>query len=146
MIYDLINFHDPYTFCAESREVAALAVLLLGPEYGAETEDEDPEKNVPVFLLGGSTLWYEDTFGRSPYKGLCALHKELEDALETLVLGNYSDRRIYESALDAIDDAKKREEFIATWNDKRRTSLTDVGARARELAKWLREKEFGDEP
>ena len=144
MIYELINIHDPYTFCAESREVAALTVLLMGPEYGAETEDENPEYSVPVFLLGGSYIWYMDTFGREPYGGLRALHKEVEAALQSLVIGSFADRKIYEMALDAIDDAKKREEFIATWNDKHRTSLTDVGARAQELAKWTSEKAYGD--
>ena len=53
MEYELYNPSDPYTFIAESREVAAIVVALISTTYGADTQDGNPENHIPIFLFGG---------------------------------------------------------------------------------------------
>lgn len=50
--------------------------------------------------------------------------------------GHFQDRKMYQSALNAIGDDEKREKFIAEWQDGR-SSLNDIGNYAHALAKKL---------
>lgn len=137
MEYELINPSDPYTFIASSNEIAALTVFCLSTNYGAKAKDGSFE--VPVFIFGGSAEWYEEQFGHSIDFKLDENREELANALGSFMYGGFEDRKRYQSALKAIDDDKKREEFIAEWQDGR-SSLNDIGNYAHELAKKLREK------
>ena len=119
MEYEFINPSDPYTFRAKDRETAALVVFLLGTAYGAKSERDIEDENVPVFLFGGGKEWYEETFGRTPDDGLKALKGNVADALDSFMLGHFKDRRVYEAALEAIDDPEKRERFKEEWLDSR---------------------------
>ncbi|MCL2563124.1 MAG: hypothetical protein FWE08_03715 [Oscillospiraceae bacterium] len=135
MQYKINNPSDPYTFLAESREVAALVILLLGPAYGATPESG--EKGVPIFMLGGATEWYEGTFGRTPDEGVKALGADVADALESVMLGSFEDRRRYTAALEAIDDPEKRRRFMEEWQDGR-TSMNNIGKRCHDIARAIR--------
>lgn len=142
MEYELINLSDPYTFVATDREVAALVVGCFGTAYGADTKDEDREQSVPIFLLGGIAdynTWYVETFGRTPTEGLDVRKREVAEALLSMMLGRFEDRRKYEAALTAIDDPAKKEKFIADWQDGR-TSLNDIGTAAHIVGKKLMEE------
>ena len=140
MEYELINPSDPYTFVAADLEVAALTVFLLSHTYGAESKDG--EETVPIFILGGSPRdWYKTQFGRTPDEGLKARYAEVADALESVLLGTFEDRRRYQAALDAISDAEKRKQFIKAWQDGR-SSLCDIGPHAHIMAKCMRETEL----
>lgn len=133
-IYELINPSDPYTFLAESHEVAALTVFLLSTAYGAESEDKNCD--VPVFLFGGSREWYMEKFKRTPDEGLSCLKEEVGNALLSFVFGGFLDRRRYEAALSAITDESRKEEFINAWNNDR-TSMNDIGTYAHETGRRL---------
>lgn len=132
MEYELINPSDPYTFIASSNEVAALVVFLLSTSYGAKAKDGSFE--VPIFMFGGAAEWYQEKFGHSTDVGLSENKEEVANALESMMYGSFKDRKRYQSALKAIDKDKKREEFIAEWQDGR-SSLNDIGNYAHELAK-----------
>lgn len=134
MQYELINPSDPYTFLAETKEIAALTVFVLSTAYGAKSESGEDE--IPVFILGGSKEWYLEQFGRTPDEGLEAEKRRVAEALQSFMLGNFRDRKRYEAALNAITDEEKREEFIELWQDGR-SSLNDIGTYAHELGRKL---------
>ena len=135
MEYELINPSDPYTFIASDLEVAALVVFSISTLYGAESKDRDG--NVPVFIFGGAKEWYQESFGRTPDDGMEARKNEVAEALDSFMYGHFEDRRRYESALQAITEQEKKEEFIAAWQDGR-SSLNDIGTYAHMLAKKIR--------
>jgi len=115
MLYEMINPSDPYAFEAEPHEAAALAMLLLGPAYGAETENGDDKPRVPVFLFGGAEAWYAAKFGRTAQEGIEALEAEAAAALGSVVLGGFADRRRHDAAVSAIGDPAKRQAFEGEW-------------------------------
>ena len=137
MEYELINPSDPYTFIASSNEVAALTVFCLSTGYGAKAKDESFE--VPIFMFGGDAKWYHEQFGQSPAYGVSKNRIEVANALESFMYGGFEDRKRYQAALKAIDDDKKREDFIAEWQDGR-SSLNDIGNYAHALAKKLKDE------
>lgn len=139
--YELINPSDPYTFLADDLETAALVVFALSTAYGAKSKDGDEE--VPVFLFVGAEeaeKWYTEQFGRSPEDGTIAKKKQLASAFESVMLGNFEDRRRYAAALEAITDPNKRDEFISVWQDGC-SSVNDIGTYCHNLAKALKERE-----
>ena len=138
MQYEIINPSDPYTFLAESLEVAALVIFILGGNsYGAKPEDENAE-GVPVFVLGGALEWYQKTFQRPLDEAIKVLGLDVANALQSVMLGSFEDRRRYEAALTAIDDPEKRQAFMEKWQDSR-SSLNDIGGRSHALARAIRE-------
>lgn len=134
MEYKLVNPSDPYTFIADDLETAASVVFLVNTIYGATNKEGKVE--VPVFIFGGAEEWYIEQFGRSSYDGLKAKKKQVAEALNSVVLGDFEDRRRYETALAAITEPDKREKFIAEWQDGR-SSLNDIGTYCHKLAEQL---------
>lgn len=132
MEFELINPSDPYTFIASSNEVAALVVFLISTTYGAKAKDDSFE--VPAFMFGGGEEWYQKQFERSVALGFLENRAEVAKALESMMYGGFEDRRRYQAALNAIDDNKKREKFIAEWQDGR-SSMNDIGNYAHALAR-----------
>ena len=135
MEYELINTSDPYTFITDDFEVAAIVVFSLGAAYGATPKHGG--EAVPIFIFGGALDWYIKRFGRMPHEGMKAKKKAVSEALESLMLGRFKDRRKYNAALSAITDPKKKAEFIATWEEDRTTriNLADI---AHTLARVLK--------
>lgn len=138
MEYELINPSDPYTFIAKDYETAALTIFCISTTYGAKPKEGENE--VPIFIFGGSSKWYKETFGRSPDNGLAEKRQDVADALASMMLGNFEDRRRYEIALSAIDDPEKKTRFIEEWQDAH-SSLNDIGTNAHNLAEILRNVE-----
>lgn len=140
MEYKFVNPSDPYTFIAEDLEIAALVVFTFGVAYGAEPKDGSEGGTVPIFLFGGAVEWYKEKFGRTPDEGMKARKNALADALESMMLGDFEDRRRYTAALEAITDPEKRDQFIVEWQDGR-SSLNDIGTKAHTLGRILRDRE-----
>lgn len=115
MKYKLVNPSDPYTFEADNDETAALVIFMLSTAYGAHTESG--ETRVPIFIFGGAEEWYKEKFGRNVEEGIAAKRKQVAEALNSMQLGNFEDRRMYEAALAAITEVDKKAEFIAKWQD-----------------------------
>lgn len=138
MEYNLINPSDPYTFIAADYETAVLTVLCLGTAYGAEPKDGG--EGVPIFIFGGAVDWYMEKFGHTTDDGLDEKRDAVADALASMMLGDFEDRRRYELALSAIDDPEKKARFIDEWQGGR-SSLNNIGGAAHALAKRLRKQE-----
>ena len=136
--YTLHNPSDPYTFLAEDQEVAALVVGILSTAFGADTEDENEENHIPIFIFGGYNEWFQDRFSRTPKEGLEARKKEVGEALQSFMLGGFKDRDRYNAALETINDPVKRDAFMQKWQDGR-TSLNDIGSKAHRIGRKLTE-------
>jgi len=138
MEYEFINPSDPYTFIAADYETATLAVFCLGAAYGAKPKDGGDD--VPIFIFGGAVDWYTEKFGHSPDDGLAEKRQAVADALASMMLGDFEDRRRYNAALEAIDDPDKKARFIDQWQDGR-SSLNNIGGVAHRLAECMRKQE-----
>lgn len=141
MVYKLVNPSDPYTFKADSYEIAALTVLCMGTQYGA-TPQKDRE-SIPVFLFTDAEEWYKENFNRSIEDGLKANHKEVAEALLSMLYGGFEERDTYEMALESITDAEKEKVFKEKWHD-RHSSLNDIGSYAHKMAEVLKSQERGE--
>ncbi len=116
MRFNLVNPSDPYTFEADDHEIAAVAGCLLGDgKYMADAlgDDANKDNNVPAFLFGGHDEWFESRFG-----------------------ANYE--ATAERVLKTRGDALARAWESMTLGRKGRSSLNDIGGKARELAKAVR--------
>ena len=116
MRFEIVNPSDPYTMEAPDMEVAAVACCLLGSgKYGLTGLGEDSAESVPIFLLGGHDEWFVEKFGMSYADTVahCLEHrgKQLAESLDSVTL--------------------MRGE---------RSSLNDIGRRARKYAELVREK------
>jgi len=134
--YSFVNPSDPYTFVAEDYETAALTVLVFGTAYGATPKDDSGER-VPVLLFDNADMWYKDTFGRTIEEGFEAKRDLVTDALLSFVLGDFTDRHRYESALNAITEPEKREQFKREWQASL-SSMNNIGGHAHELGQRLK--------
>ena len=145
MFYELINPSDKITFRARDFESAVGATLALGRgRYGAKrigddgwgTEDESMD--VPLFLFGGAAEWLAKK-GLDLDKIIDGNRDGVVAALRDFAIGDMKDRKLYESALEKITDDAKRREFIAEWDDERRTSLSEIVNQAHILADAIEE-------
>ena len=140
MICEIINPSDTYTIKSDDVESMQLATLILGGgKYGLC--DADGETIMPVLLFGAKE-WIEEQFGvrednlanyieeRSP---------QIADCLDSVLIGSFSSRDVIEHVLSKVPDEKDREEILTKHHDTKRTSMNDIGARAKAMAKSLRD-------
>ena len=137
-VYELVNPSDDYSFEAPDDQVAAYVALAVGQgRYDArllgdreasnpimcmlsfystaETVDDDVKK-----LLGGLSL---NDF-------LAARTAEVVAALRSLVIGNRADL-----AASLIGRGEQEAATLkAAWHEKHRTSMTDIGKYANDMA------------
>ncbi len=116
MKFDIANPSDPYTMEADDLQVAAVACCLLGNgKYGLTGLGEDAGQDVPVFLIGGHDEWFVSKFGMD-YEAT-ATH-----------------------ALNHRNDALARAFESVTLGREERSSMNDIGGKARGIAEALRLK------
>lgn len=116
MNFDLMNPSDPYTLEADDLQVAAVACCLLGNgKYGLTGLGDDAGQDVPVFLLGGHDEWFVSKFGM-----------------------NYEDTATH--ALNHRNDALARAFESVTLGSEERSSMNNIGGKARDIAQALRLK------
>lgn len=132
MLFEVINPSDAYTFEADSYGVAAAAGLFLGEgRYGLQ--EVGGEWSMPVFIFGGAIEWFDSQFG--DFSAFTEANKpKIAAALDSLVIGSATERMAYDTALAEISDADRREAFKAKWHDRNRSSMNNIGARAKKLA------------
>lgn len=116
MKFNLINPSDAYHFEADDLQIAAVMVCILGNgKYGAEALGEDAEKgsNTPIFLFGGHDEWFKESFGAD------------FEAVAT-------------NCLEQRADALARAFDSVTLTNPPRSSMNDIGGRARSFAEGVR--------
>ncbi len=144
MLFEIINMSDSYTLKSDDVEAACMAVTYLGEgAYGLEEIDGDFK--MPIFLFGGYEEFFKITFNHSFEESNKLYTGEkvdvMIDALKSIVIGSRSDRDIFESATSKITDEAERKKFIDEWNDKKRSSMNDIGGYAQKLVKRFEKKE-----
>lgn len=137
MLYEIVNPSDAYTLEAAEFKHAAAAILLLGQgKYGLTPETGD--QDVPLFLLGG----YDDWAKEINFDLNAVLNDELEhvgEVLESVLIGNFRDRIELKDAMSAMNPEKARA-YREAWVDRRRSSMNNIGAAAKQIAERIREK------
>lgn len=122
MKYEIGNPSDPYEMTCDDHEVAAIAVPILGQgAYPLIGKDGDRSRDVPHFLFGGADAWFRETFGRS-------YEESLDHVVETKADGLIA-------ALDSV-----------TLLVARRSSVNDIGGRAKAIAQRLRSRQAQSAP
>jgi hypothetical protein len=133
MLWELINPSDPYTFRADSVEVAGAVVLFLSYRFGARTIDEEPVMQTP--LLTGWDAWLEAHGIDSDW--ITAHRVEIADALDSLLIGSKDNRVDAEEAMNRMAP-EEREAWRNQRQERLRTSLNEIGEIAYRKAKLLR--------
>ncbi len=114
MKFDIVNPSDPYTMAAPDLEVAAVAVCLLGDgKYPLTGLGDAAGQDVPPFLFVGPNAWFNEKFGADYVDTANRVIVERSEELAT--------------ALDSV-----------TLESARRTSLNDIGMRAKLYAAQIR--------
>jgi predicted aminopeptidase len=137
-LYEIANPSDAYTIEGELLP-CAIATLLVGEgAYGLKTVDG--ETAAPIFLFGGHEEWLKErgvddmpTYLENPEH-----RAEVAAALETVLIGDFADRKRMERVLACVTSDDERTKAKAAWHDERRSSMNDIGRRAALYAKRLR--------
>lgn len=129
-LYELINPSDPYTFEAPNIKVAGIVALLISSGFGANRVGDDIEETSPVLL--GWDEWLKDN---DIDKVWIDNHRaELAQAFDSFLIGGLHDRQDVVDMLEELPP-EKQEAWRAKRQDRRRTSINQIGERAYELAK-----------
>lgn len=144
--YELINPSDAYTFFAPTLLIAACAVFVLGEgKYGAHPVDSKDTDLVPIFLFGGHDAWLKDR-GVDDLPTYIDEHRcEIATCLDSFLIGTHNERCTMEKVLAEIRDPNDREKAREKWIDGRRSSMNNIGLRAKQLAMLLRKPTKADE-
>lgn len=143
MLWEIINMSDPYTIEADCLDAAFVACLFLGRgQYAFEPITEGIEQ-IPMFMFGGTEEWCESHF-HEPLEVVINRMTTIQSfdlvmCLESCLIGKAADRETYTAGLNLIDDPVKRETWRTKWLEDRRSSMNNIGGRAYEMAKKLRE-------
>lgn len=138
MIYEIVNPSDYYTLGADDPAIGAATCLLLGSGQYI-LRDEGGNDIMPFFIFGGDpSSWFVETYGVGIMSVMETRRDEIAECLESVLIGN---RQEYIATLALITEDENRNLFVAEWHDRHRSSLNDIGGRAREIARRMREKE-----
>lgn len=135
VICEIINPSDAYTIDATDKAAACAATLILGcGKYGLR--GEQGEDVMGIFLFGGHDEFWKKEFGGTVAEYLTAHKPEVRRALESVVIGTFSDRRFFFETIEALTQ-DQRQKWVEKWNDRKRSSMNDIGGRARNYAEAL---------
>lgn len=133
----LQNPSDAVTFVMDDPIVAGVAVLLLGNgAYGLETEDGSSV--VPVMLFGGIDRWCKEK-GINLDAFIPQNYVPMAEFLDSVCYGSVRDRQECDEACLRMspDEAAK---YRAARNDRRRSSMNNIGKAALQLASQMRKQ------
>jgi hypothetical protein len=137
MILEIQNPSDAVTIETDDIAAAAVAIMLVGDGwYGLE--DEEGEQVVPITALGSGEAWLKEK-GITDVEGYMKANRvKLAEILESVLYGHARDRALFNAAIEKMskEDAQVYRE---QWNDKKRSSLNDIGAACLHYAKAFRE-------
>jgi hypothetical protein len=129
VLFELINPSDPYTFEAESIEIAGVVTVILSSSFGAKSLDP-PYESTPI--LFGWDAWLADRGIDNEFLSTNA--EAIARAFESFIIGSASDRRELELVLKELP-VERRESFIRERQERMRSSFNQIGERAYMLAK-----------
>jgi len=119
-VFDIANPSDPYTIKGPFMACAIAVAILGNGAYGI--------KGSPV--LFGWDDWLKEQGIADLGAHIDAHTDEIATALESVLIGSERDREEVESTLAMLPE-EKREEWLAMRHDKQRSSMNDIGGKAR---------------
>ncbi|MBU8921237.1 MAG: hypothetical protein KOO63_05410 [Bacteroidales bacterium] len=139
MVLEIINPSDSYTMETDDKAAACAAVSLLGSgQYGLK-DLANGEDILPVLIFCQDEDHFNEIFKKYAGMGLNEVmetrREQVAEALESVLIG---DRAAYEDAIKGITDDTERAAFAEKWHAEKRTSLNDIGGRAKDIAAALR--------
>ena len=138
--YELINPSDAYTFEAPNIEVAGVAAVLLSPGFGAKDITPGSDESSPVLL--GWEEWLKD---RGIDEDWVKSHRtELAAVYDSFLIGDMSAREDAKEVLRLLPEGE-REAWRSQRQDRRRTSMNQIGEAAYAAAKRLRNGKEADQ-
>lgn len=139
MIFEIINPSDPYTMECDDFQVACVTTLILGEGFYS-IRQIGGDNSMPILLFGAHDAWFIEQFGKSFEQCLADIpYKKIADCLDSILIGSPKDRETYKRGLELIDDPAKRDLWRAEWFDKRRSSMNDIGGKARHFSEKVRQ-------
>lgn len=138
-LYEITNPSDPYTIQGE-REICAAAVIMLGEGHYGLTCVDGTDDGLPIFLFANAAHvegWWMEAFDCELSASL-SRHAEIAEALDSVLIGDPTDRATYEVGLSLITNESNRAAWREKWHEDRRSSLNNIGARAWQLAELIR--------
>ena len=139
-IVELQNPSDAVTFEMDDVKIAGVAILILG--NGAYGLEDDTGTVVPIMLFGTHEKWLKEQQINDLGEFVHANLIPMADFLESVCYGHRSEREAVEVACRRMSP-QNAEEHRFWWNNKKRTSLNDIGKGCLALAKQLRAKAKG---
>lgn len=142
MICVIDNPSDPYTLETDDFLTAAIAVFVLGNgKLGLSSDSE----MTPV-LFGWPEWLAAHDLPLSQVETYILTHRlAIADILDTVLIGGASDRAICKKTQELMS-AQDYAVWLAHWSDVKRSSVNDIGARAKRLAACLRRQQAGPVP
>lgn len=136
-VVELINPSDAVTFLMDDVKVAGAATMLLGcGAFGLK--DKDGKCHVPIMLFRGADGWLEENGIKDLRAFIDANNIAIAEFLETVHYGSFQDREAFKLAISKMT-LEKAAEYRAEVNDKRRSSLNNIGGVALKLAQQMRQ-------
>lgn len=116
MKFEISNPSDPYEMEAPDLEIASTVICLLGDgKYGGKGIGDNVGVDVPFFMFGGADEWFTEKFGADYGATVTRILHDRNEELST--------------AFDSV-----------TLMCEERSSMNDIGGRARDIAKQIRAK------
>lgn len=135
MICEIVNPSDPYTIEHDDPIVIAAAVCLLGEGHYA-ARDKEGTQVCPLFVFGGFEKWWASKGVGEFGAWIEANRPPLTKAFASVTIGSIRDAEEVKSALAGMSETDGLE-WLAKRHDARRSSLNDIGGRARQFAERL---------
>lgn len=141
MLFRISNPSDPYTIEASSLDVAAMTSILIGQgHYGFQSLDGG--ESVPMFAFGGGDQWcqkhFEEDLMELSNRVMDTKLSQVADCLDSALYGDRQER------LEFLEETKDMnrptfEAFRLMRQEKKRSSINDIGERAYRMAAKMRQ-------
>jgi hypothetical protein len=137
MILEIQNPSDAITIETDDIVAAGVAIMIVGDGwYGLE--DEKGEQVVPITALGTAEPWLKQNGVSDIEAYIKANRLKMATILESALYGDVSDRALFNAAVEKMSK-ENAHAFREEWNDKKRSSLNNIGAACLHYAKAFRE-------
>ena len=124
-VWNISNPSDHYTIVGDFEAVACATLLLGQGGYGLQPLSGD-HSGLPIFLFGGFDAWAKEQWPTEGFGDVLTRRRtDIADALDTVLIG---DRALFEKSGMTWE----------AWQDHHRSSLNDIGTRARKMAQHMR--------
>lgn len=138
MILKIVNPSDAVTIETDDIIAAGIGITIVSDGWYGLT-DEHGETVWPIVAFGGMEKFLNDKGIKDINAYIVENAEKIATILETVAYGTVPDRQLFNSAQSHMtpEEASK---FRAEWNDKRRSSMTNIGENCLETARWLRDR------